>query len=285
MRRRIWAIALAGFGGFACGEVQRVTVDAHPGDAAIDGAPPPDAKLPIDAAPHVCKPPVAAGGIPDSTSKLGWGLSQGVTGSNDSGSTPGILVVGDSLVAEIDTQVVANAIRFFQGTSAVVVAAGGASVAHFNKESLIQAATLSTIQQYENFFGTVRITVVALGSNDARLITQERGQTGGYTVAELAHQIDVAIASGLSHSTCVVLINVANHWDIAAPAIVDEVNDVIGCAAIGKARVRAADWNSFSASHPEWFLSPTDIHHSDAGKTIYRDFIVNAVGAALASGC
>jgi len=223
--------------------------------------------------------------IPDDTSKPGWGLFPGATGSNDTGGSPGIVVVGDSLVFGVDVQTLANAIRFFRGTDSFVAAAGGASMAHFNKPTLIGAAGLSTIQQYEDFFGTVRITVVALGSNDARIITGERGQSDGYTLDEFAQQAELAVSSGLSHSQCVVLVNVANHWDIAAPDIVDQINATLAELGTGDSRVRTADWNAFSAPHPEWFASPTDIHHSDAGKIAYRDFINNAVASAMATGC
>src|SRR5262249_5171175 len=78
--------------------------------------------------------------IPDDTSKPGWGLFPGQVGSNDTGSSPGVLVVGDSLVFNLNVQTMANAIRFFRGTDSVVAAAGGASMAHFNKSSLISAA-------------------------------------------------------------------------------------------------------------------------------------------------
>src|SRR6185295_15396712 len=158
--------------------------------------------------------------IPDDTSKPGWGLFPGAVGSNDTGSSPGVLVIGDSLTFNLDVQQLANAIRFFRGSNAFVAAAGGASMAHFNKESLIHDAGLSTIQQYEDFFGSARITVIALGSNDARIITGERGQDGAYTTDEFAGQAQIAVSAALSHSQCAVLVNVANHWSIAAPDIV-----------------------------------------------------------------
>ena len=224
--------------------------------------------------------------IPDDTSKAGWGLFPGAVGSNDTGSSPGVLVVGDSLVFGVGVQTVANTLRFFGGTDAVVAAAGGASMAHFNKESLISAAGLSTIQQYENFLGDIRVTVVALGSNDARIITGERGQMDGYTLEEFRGQAELAVSSGLSHSRCVVLVNVANHWlDAAAPDVIDAINAVLGELGAGGPQVRTVDWNAFSAPHPEWFASPTDIHHTDAGKQAYNGFINDAVGAAFRSGC
>lgn len=223
--------------------------------------------------------------IPDDTSKPGWGLFPGAVGSNDTGLSPGVLVVGDSLVFNLDVQQLANAIRFFRRTDAFVAAAGGASMAHFNKETLIGAAGLSTIQQYEDFFAAVRITVIALGSNDARIITGERGQDGAYTLDEFAGQAEIAVSAGLTHSQCVILVNVANHWSIAAPDVVDQINATLAQLGTGDAHVRSADWNAFSATHPEWFASPTDIHHSEAGKIAYRDFINNAVAAAMATGC
>jgi hypothetical protein len=273
MQTRTCAIAALAYGGLACGKVEQVVVDASPADAERDAAPA-----------YVCKPPMPSGVVPDDTSKPGWEISPGAAGSNNTGTAPGVFVVGDSLVFDLDVATMANEIRLFQGTSAVTVAASGASTAHFNKAGLIKPANLSTIKDYEALFGTVRITVLALGSNDARIITRERGQAG-YTVDELAHQTDIAVTDALASSQCVLLINVANHWDAAAPDIVDQVNGVLRCAGTGNSRVRTFDWNSFSASHPEWFASPTDVHLSDAGQAAYRDFITNAVGAAIATGC
>jgi lysophospholipase L1-like esterase len=223
--------------------------------------------------------------IPEDISKPGWGLFPGAVGSNDTGSSPGVLVVGDSLVFGVGVQTVANTIRFFGGTSSVVAAAGGASTAHFNKEGLIGASGLSTIQQYVNFFGDLRVTVVALGSNDARIITGELGTMDGYTIDEFRGQAELAVSSALSRSRCVVLINVANHWEIAAPQVVDDINAILGELGTGNPKVRTADWNAFSAPHPEWFAAPNDIHHSDEGKDAYNGFITEAIAAAFRSGC
>jgi hypothetical protein len=283
MYMRLCAIALAGLGAGACGEVQKVTVDAGLDEPPpIDAAPPADTSA-IDAVPYVCQPTAPVGGIPENTTRPGWELSPGAQGSNDSGSAPPVLVLGDSLVFNLDVQVMANLIRFFRGTDVLVAAASGAGVVHFNKDGLIRAAGLSTLELYAAFLGTVRVTVLALGSNDARLITRERTQAGGYSIGELAHQVDVAIATARARSRCVVLVNVANHWNAAAPEVVDQINAVMRCAS--NARVRVADWASLSASHPEWFTSPTDIHHSEAGKAAYREFLNEAIQAAFDAGC
>jgi len=224
--------------------------------------------------------------IPDDTSKPNWGIGQGVVGSNDTGSAPGVLVIGDSLMNGVGPQTMANAIRFFEGTDSVVVASSGAGVAHFNKPSLIQSANLSTIQNYQDFFGSIRVTVVALGSNDARIITAERGVDQlAYTIDEYFQQEELAVSASLSHSNCVILVNVANHWFAAAPDVVDSINGFIQGLDEQGGRVRKADWNAFSAPHPEWFLNPGEIHHTPAGSEAYRDFINGKIGEALASGC
>lgn len=264
MDKAIHAMVAMALGG-GCGEVER-----PPGDAPPSG----------------CIAPAASPArIPEDTAKPGWAIAEGVTGTNDSGTAPSTFVVGDSLLVGVDVMVMSNAIRFFHGTSTVTVAAPGASLAHFNKDSLIRPSGLHSIDQYEKLFGTVRITVLALGSNDARIITSEAGQATGYTVEEFAHQVGVAVDTALAHSQCVILVNVANHWNMVTLEIANQVNDVIRCAATGNPRVRAVDWNSASVARPEWFASPTDIHHSEAGKTAYRDFITNAVGAAITAGC
>lgn len=217
--------------------------------------------------------------------KPGWGLFPGALGANGSGSTPGVLVLGDSLVYNADVHTLANMIRFWRGTSAVVAAAGGASFAHFNKATLIGPSGLATIQNYQDFFQPLRITVLALGSNDARLITGEQSDPYGYRLAEYRDQAFIAAGSALSRSNCLVLINVANHWSLAAPRIVNEINAGLAALDGANSRIRTADWNSFSAGHPEWFAHPDDIHHTEAGEAAYRDFINNAIADAMAAGC
>src|SRR5262245_3503698 len=49
--------------------------------------------------------------------KPGWGLFPGSTGVNGTGSTPGVLVLGDSLVWGANVQTLADMIRFWRGTS------------------------------------------------------------------------------------------------------------------------------------------------------------------------
>lgn len=213
-----------------------------------------------------------------------WGLPWGgAIGVNDSGSAPGVFVVGDSLLHN-QVQDMANAIRFWRGTDSVVAAAGGASFAHFNKPSLINPAGLSTIEQYVNFFGNVRVTVLALGSNDARIMTAEAGNQYGYSFQEFGQQLSEAISDARTHSRCVVLVGIAP-WSLASPQIVNDVNALMAWAGSSDWRIEFADWRSHSSGHPEWFVAPGDVHHTPAGAVAYRDFINNWIASMLGRGC
>lgn len=213
-----------------------------------------------------------------------WGLFPGATGVNSSGSTPGVLVLGDSLIYNANVQTLADTIRFWRGTDAVVAAAGGASVAHFNSPTLIHPAGLSTIAEYESFFGNVRVTVLALGSNDARIMTAEAGNQYGYSFQEYGQQLSKAIQDARAHSSCVLLVGIAP-WSLASPQIVSDVNSLMAWVASSDWRIDFADWGSYSAGHPEWFASPGDVHHSEAGKAAYRDYINNWLASMLGGGC
>jgi hypothetical protein len=217
--------------------------------------------------------------------KPGWKILGAGTATNPTGATPGVVVIGDSLVLLAGNQELADMIRFWRGLSSVVVSAGGASWAHFNKATLIGPSGLGTIQNYADFFHP-RIMVIALGSNDARLIGGEVNDPFGYRVNEYKDQAFSGTVAALSGSQCVVLINVADHWSaVTTSAIIAEVNVGLDNLDAASDRIFTFDWDAFSAPHPEWFEHPADIHHTDAGKTAYRNFINDAIATAMASGC
>jgi hypothetical protein len=219
------------------------------------------------------------------TDKPGWGIIVTATSTNATGATPGVVVIGDSLIWWAGTQTLADTIRFWRGLSTVVVGAAGASWAHFNSATLIGPYGLGTIQNYADFFHP-RIMVIALGSNDARLIGGEVNDPFGYRVNEYKDQAFWATVGALNSAECVVLINVADHWSAATTsAVIAEVNVGLDNLDAASNRIFTADWDAWSAPHPEWFTGPTDIHHSDAGKAAYRSFINDAVANAMASGC
>ena len=217
--------------------------------------------------------------------KPNWGIIGAGTATNASGATPGVVVIGDSLVLLAGNQTLADMIRFWRGLSSVVVSAGGASWAHFNSPTLIGPYGLGTIKNYADFFQP-RIMVIALGSNDARLIHLETADPYGYRVNEYKDQAFWGTMAALAQSQCVVLINVANHWSAqTTSAIVAEVNAGLANLDAASDDIFTFDWNGFSAGHPEWFVDPTNIHHTPAGQAAYRDFINNAIASAMASGC
>lgn len=232
-----------------------------------------------------------------STPTGNWALmGPGVVKSNATGATPGVLLVGDSLIHWSDPQVHANALRLFTGRSATVAAVGGSSYSHWMNESLIKGVGLTTIPNYVNFLKP-RITVFALGTNDARIMSQEQPQPlaetndNGYRLADFASSVNSAISSALTKSKCVILVNVQTDLGAEAsfPRIASRggvVNGYLSQVAAGRSdrRVRLANWSAFSAGHRDWFVAD-GVHHTATGQAQYRSFIVTKVSEALKNGC
>lgn len=185
---------------------------------------------------------------------------------------------GDDYRNPVHAQQLANGVRFFSGASAFVAFAAAATVSHFTRPWLMTAGP-STIQTYAATRAP-RVLVIALGTNDVRLLTRSPAW-GQYTLTDFAGSLDTAIQS--QQGRCVILVNVANHFPESdySPNVV-AVNGTL--AARTSPTVRLLDWDSASAPHPDWFL-PGDIHHSPAGSAQYINLIRDAVNAALGSGC
>src|SRR5262249_1798700 len=105
----------------------------------------------------------------------------------------------------------------------------------------------------------------------------------GYSVDELGHQASLAVQTAFTKSQCVVLVNVADHVTPVEHDTVVQVNAVL--TGLAGPHVQIADWNAFSALHPEWFVAPTDLHLNDAGEQAYAKFVVDAALAINQSGC
>ncbi len=232
-----------------------------------------------------------------STPTGNWALmGPGVVKSNTTGATPGVLLVGDSLIHWSDPQAHANALRFFTGRSATVAAVAGSSYSHWMNESLIKGAGLTTIPNYVNFLKP-RITVFALGTNDARIMAKEQPQpladsnTNGYGFSDFVSSVSGAVDSALKTSKCVILINTQLGFgaDTLTPMISARgglVNAWLSQYASNRAdrRVRVGDWNWFSRQHRDWFIAD-GVHHTATGQDQYRSFIVTKVSEALKNGC
>lgn len=232
-----------------------------------------------------------------STPTGNWALPwKGTVTSNSTGANPGILLVGDSLIAWSNPQSHADALRFFTGLSTAVASVPSASYSHWMNESLIKGAGLTTIPNYVNFLKP-RITVLALGANDARIMSQEQPQPlaetndNGYKLTDFASSVNGAINSALTTSRCVILVDtqLTLGADASYPRISSRggvVNGYLSQVAAGRSdrRVRLANWSAFSSGHRDWFQAD-GIHHTAVGQGQYRSFIVTRVSDALKSGC
>jgi hypothetical protein len=235
-----------------------------------------------------------------------WVLdSEFVVGSNDTGSSPGVLVIGDGLVSGIATAAngdgpkeLADAIRFGSGRDTLVGAREDASLAHFMSTTLFDPVPDPLPDPppppkpsiLEVGVATIKpdLTVLALGSDDARILTTDGGRgCSRYTIGDYRGQLDKAVEVSLASSTCVVLVNVADHWgDVAAASDIAAVNtEIAEVVAAEPTRVRLADWKTHSAGKEAWFKSAGDIYHTPAGRSAYQSFLVSAINLALNNGC
>lgn len=195
------------------------------------------------------------------------------------------LMVGDSLTNGVGAQAFANLLKSSNGRSAFVAASSGSSIPNWRNPGWLDnpaygGGNLASLQNYEDFFKP-RITILALGSNDARIMT---GSPASYSAtAQFLNMVD-AVNQAKSRSKCVLLTTVANHWSAATTANVNAVNASIAWADVNITGVYVADWKGYSAGHSDWFKSPTDIHHSNIGVLKYAEYIANVTKLLVASG-
>lgn len=238
---------------------------------------------------------LALGGcVPTSPTANGWGLLWGDQKSNGTGTNPATVVFGDSLIYSSgpnDTngvQAYADTLRFFTGHSAVVSAVAGASYSHYISDALLAGKGVTKIQDMVAFVRP-HVTVIALGTNDGRLLGMDAGNPNGYTQADFQGSANTAITSALNVNSCVVLVNATtSHYPAAQPnypAQTAGVNAYLKSRAdSGGGRIRLADWDGYSGPHSDWFYAG-DYHHNATGKDQYRSYITQQVGAAYNAGC
>lgn len=201
---------------------------------------------------------------------------------SSSGAAPATVVVGDSLLFGM-SQGLADLLTGSSGRLSLVAASGGASVPNFVNRGWLDAPLwggpkLATIEEYNRFLGA-RITVIALGTNDVRIMA---GVPDQYDRGDHAAALATAIRQARTSSTCVFLVNPADH---SGPSLSDEVAAVdqnIRAAAVGQ--VFRVDWKGHSAGHEDWFAGPGDPHHSAAGRLKYADLIHRSVRDRIEAG-
>lgn len=195
------------------------------------------------------------------------------------------LLVGDSLTYNVGSQAFADYFKSSNGRSTFVAASAGSSLPNWVNQGWLDnpawgGPNLASLANYVAFLKP-RITILALGSNDARIMTSNPGQ---YTSTDHFWKLLDAINKAKAQSRCVVLTTVPNRWNLTSTASVNAVNANINWADNNVAGVYVADWAGYSAGHPDWFAAPGDIHHSAAGKLYYANYLGNVTKLLAASG-
>jgi hypothetical protein len=228
--------------------------------------------------------------IPDQATGA-WQLYGGSQKSNVSGANPPVLVLGDSLIHlsgpnnADGVQTYADYVRLYSGRSSTVAAATGASWSHFTKSSLIGTAGLSTAYDYINFLKP-RLTVIALGTNDARILQGDVGKSGGYTYDDFIGSVNSIVSAVRATSKCVLLVNVTERPQTGAGFVAQAklVNLELLVKTFDNPYVRVADWNEYSKGSDTWFKTDAGsagYHHTDSGKAAYRQFIMEKIASTL----
>jgi len=194
------------------------------------------------------------------------------TGSGGSGSNT--VVVGDSLIDEQHDQVLWALAS--NGNRSYVTASSGSSYYPWNNR--ITGQNHWDLGDIPWVWGS-RTTVLALGTNDARLLAQ-----GSISLAEESDQIKWGVTRAVAGTTgCVILVQPSSHAFGGLPNYPAQAQNVRNLqaqwanaanASAGRVRVRLIDWNAQSAGHADWFESATNIHHSATGEAQYRNFIL-----------
>ncbi|CAA0114254.1 Uncharacterised protein [Halioglobus japonicus] len=205
-----------------------------------------------------------------------------------------VLVAGDSLTAiwsGVGAGTMAESIRDTTWMNVWVASSGGSSIPNWLFEgwlSGVPGGEIKSLQLLADFFQPT-ITVIALGSNDARIIAAGMTTPNGYTPAVHRADLITAVAMAQSTSQCVLITNVADNWD--APnfdAAVAAVNANIASVIAekdrpGGKRVILLDWVGRQQGHPEYYAED-GLHHSEAGKEAYKTAITDGVRWVQVSG-
>lgn len=221
----------------------------------------------------------APGWLPTQEPPWSAGPPSGATVEGDDPAD--VLVVGDSLVLYSEVDRMAEVVSGITDHDATAVGVAGATWVTYGRPGFQTGNRLAWEYAEEQ---EAVLTVVALGTNDARLLTQFADQ---YSAEDQALAMAETVDRVLEVSECVVLVTVAGRDDIEGMPreATDAVNaNVAAEADASGGSVRVADWATASADHPEWF-TPGDVHFEAAGYEAYRAFIGRAAADALEDGC
>ncbi|MEZ4287364.1 MAG: SGNH/GDSL hydrolase family protein [Polyangiales bacterium] len=212
--------------------------------------------------------------------------STGQSGGNGSDGTTDVVVMGDSLVAYAGPQTLADELLSSVDVDSIVQAAPGVSTTQFTRASSIHPIGLNTADELIDLFSP-RIVIIALGTNDARILTADAGMDSGYTIDEYKASLESIVQHARNNGACVGVVSVSEHeWEDASLDNVQLVNQTMQEVVnrYGTSKVRVFDWNTTSRNK-DWFLASDDIHHNATGRQAYRRLIVDGVGSLIDLGC
>jgi lysophospholipase L1-like esterase len=207
--------------------------------------------------------------------RLGGWESRGDTASGER-----VAVIGDSLIQNL-RDLVADRLSA-NGFVSWTFGAGGYGYAHWN-HGVPAGLDIGDYADREN----ADHVVLALGTNDARLLA---GQPG-VTHQMVADQILWGMTRADDESPgCVILVSPTTRGHGTAAEQVRNIVTLLTTARnnqLGTTRFVVADWGAHSTGHEDWFAGAGNVHLSPLGNERYADYItLYAAGARNGSfGC
>lgn len=199
-----------------------------------------------------------------------------------SGSATQMVLVGDSNIVIQGISDVAGFVKAVSGgrTSTVNAAVGASWVTYAWPGEQNNNPYLWHLSAYTG----ARMTIAALGTNDARVLTQYPSSV--YNAGAQYTIMNMAVTETRKYSRCVLLVNVKARnvtAMTAASAQVVNTNMANLAASFPGGRVFVADWNAHAQN--SWFI-PNDVHMTAAGYLHYSAFIGSRIQHHIANnGC
>jgi lysophospholipase L1-like esterase len=193
------------------------------------------------------------------------------------GATPGIILVGDSLIYNMRTegqaggQGMADFLRDRMGRETFVSSAAGADWRQYGIEGHQDnnAFVFDYAQLFEAEWGAEGVVVIALATNDARLRT-----SGDISQAGHLQNVRSIVSQTQLHARCIVLVNVRARGVTGMSATAaNQINANLATVAAERDYVYVADWNTLAAPHDATWFEPDNVHFTTAGEWAYADLI------------
>lgn len=226
----------------------------------------------------------SAGANPPPPFELYWVTAQ----SSLEGSHPGLLFIGDSLLDPLNGDpTLAEHFQSATGLQSVTMTAPGSSYPNWINEGWLGYAGFHP-PGLEALTKTIepRVTVIALGANDARVV---RDTDGRYSPAHVKMRIHKAVEQARATAACIVLVNVANPSGNVKAIQTMQVNVAIAEVAAESPSVHRANWRLFAKAHsdpddPNAWFDGDRVHLSPSGRLAYAEFLSDYVDDLIERG-